>query len=131
VAATAKTKGPESVDAFLAGLEHPRKAEIVALRRIILDADPRIEEGIKWNAPSFRTSEWFATFHLRATDGVRIILHLGARVRAGAEVVIDDPDSMLEWLAKDRAAAVFRDMADVEARGGPFKKIIRQWIEDV
>lgn len=119
------------VDAFLATLDHPRKAEIVALRGIILGADPRIEEGIKWNAPSFRTSEWFATFHLRAKDGVRIILHLGARVRPGAEVVIDDPDSMLDWPAKDRAAAVFRDMADVEARGGAFAKIIQQWIEHV
>ncbi|HYW07720.1 MAG TPA: DUF1801 domain-containing protein [Longimicrobium sp.] len=120
-----------AVDAFLAALDHPRKAEIEALRGIILGADARIEEGIKWNAPSFRTTEWFATFHLRAKDSVRIILHLGAKVRAGAEVVIADPESMLKWLAKDRASADFRDMAGVEARGGAFAKIIQQWMEHV
>jgi hypothetical protein len=48
----------QTVDDFLATLDHPRKRQIVALRQIILGADPRISEGIKWNAPSFRTSEY-------------------------------------------------------------------------
>ena len=66
------------MDAFLASLDHPFLREILALREIILGADPSIVEGIKWNAPSFRTSEYFATFHLRARDGVQLILHRGA-----------------------------------------------------
>ncbi|HTE17086.1 MAG TPA: DUF1801 domain-containing protein, partial [Armatimonadota bacterium] len=65
---------PDDVQAFVAALDHPRVPEILALRRIILDADPRIGEGIKWNAPSYRTSDWFATTHLRARQGVQIIL---------------------------------------------------------
>jgi len=60
---------PENVEAFLASLDHPFKPEILALRQVILGADPSIAEGIKWNAPSFRTSEYFATMHLRAKDG--------------------------------------------------------------
>ena len=68
---------PEGVEAFLAALDHPFKQEVLALRQIILGADPGIAEGIKWNAPSFRTSEWFATFQLRARDCVQVILHLG------------------------------------------------------
>ncbi len=36
----------------MAGLEHPLKAEIEALRDIILRAHPGITELIKWNAPS-------------------------------------------------------------------------------
>ncbi len=121
---------PASVDAFLAALEHPHKPEILALRRIILDVDPGIREGIKWNAPSFSTSEHFATFHLRAKDGVQIILHLGAKVRASATtgVVIADPSALLEWLARDRAAVKFRDLRDIEARGAAFAAVLRQWI---
>jgi hypothetical protein len=76
---------PESVDAFLASLEHPRKQEILALRQIILGADPGIAEGIKWNAPSFLTSEYFATMHLRAKDGVQVIMHLVAARARGTE----------------------------------------------
>jgi hypothetical protein len=121
---------PADVDAFLAALDHPRKAEILALRQVILGADPAIAEGIKWNAPSFRTSEWFATFHLRARDGVQVILHLGAKKRdaAAPAVAVPDPDSLLEWLSADRASVKFRDLADVEARGPAFAALVRGWI---
>lgn len=121
---------PQSVDALLAALEHPHRPEIEALRQVILAADPRIREGIKWNAPSFFTSEHFATFHLRAKDGVQIILHLGAKVRetASTGVVIADPSALLEWLAADRATVKFRDVADIAARGEAFTAVLRQWI---
>jgi hypothetical protein len=124
---------PESVEAFLAALDHPFKPEILALRQVILDADSRIAEGIKWNAPSFRTLEYFATFHLRAQDGVQVILHLGAKKRdeSSSGIVIADPESLLEWLAKDRASAKFRDLKDIEARRSVFARIICQWIEHV
>ncbi|HST60569.1 MAG TPA: DUF1801 domain-containing protein, partial [Longimicrobium sp.] len=100
---------PDDVDAFVAALDHLRTAEILALRRIILGADARIGEGIKWNAPSYRTSDWFATTHLRAKEGVHIIMHFGAKKRAdfAPRAAIDDPESILEWLAADRAVAKF------------------------
>ena len=121
---------PESVEAFLTALDHPFKAEILALRQIILAVDSSIAEDIKWNAPSFSTSEHFATFQLRAKDSVQIILHLGAKTRATAitGVVIDDPEALLKWLAKDRAAVTFRDLNDIDARRAAFAQLIRQWI---
>jgi len=124
---------PEDVETFLASLEHPFKQEILALRQIILGADPSIAEGIKWNAPSFRTSEFFATFHLRAKDGVQVILHLGAKKRESATtgIGVADPESMLQWLGKDRASVKFRDRKDIEARGAAFADVIRAWIEHV
>jgi hypothetical protein len=124
---------PDDVQAFVAALDHPRVPEILALRRIILDADPRIGEGIKWNAPSYRTSDWFATTHLRARQGVQIILHFGAKKRDGfaPRAAIADPASLLDWLADDRASARFRDMADIEAKQSAFTAVIRQWIEHV
>ena len=130
---TQRTAAPENVDAFLAALDHPRKPELLAVRKAILDADPTIAEGIKWNAPSFRTSEYFATFHLRAKEGVQVILHLGAKARdvSIAGGAIDDPTSLLEWLGKDRATVKFRDMADIEARRAAFVALVRQWIVHV
>ena len=68
--AAGPTRGAPEVDALLARLDHPAHATIQALRALILDADPRIAESVKWNAPSFATTEYFATFHLRArTEG--------------------------------------------------------------
>ena len=125
--------GPESVDAFLAGLDHPFKPEISALRQIILVADPRIREEIKWNAPSFYTTEHFATFHLRAKEGVQIVLHLGAKVRdtATTGIAIADPASLLAWLAKDRAAVTFHTMDEINAKRTAFENLVRTWIEYV
>ena len=59
-------KVPPTVEALLASLEHPLKREILALRTLVLKVDSSIAEEIKWNAPSFRTTEHFATMHLRA-----------------------------------------------------------------
>ena len=136
-AKTAAGKGAkpagEDVEAFLAALEHERKPEIKALRRILLAADPSITEGIKWNAPSFRTGEWFATFHLRAREGVQLILHLGAKARALPEggLAVPDPSKLLAWLGKDRATVIFRDRADIDRRQAAFTELVRHWIRHV
>lgn len=124
---------PPSVEDFLASLDHPFKAEILALRQVILGASPEIGEGIKWNAPSFHTSEHFATLHLRAKDGVQVILHFGAKKRAQpvSRDAVADPESLLEWLGDDRASVKFRSVEDVGAKQTAFAELVRQWIEHV
>ena len=119
-----------TIDEFLAALEHPCKQEIMALRQLILKADPRITEEIKWNEPSFRASEHFATFQLRAKTGVQIVLHLGAKVRETATtgIAIADPAALLTWLAKDRASVTFHDLDEINAKRDAFTQLIRQWI---
>jgi hypothetical protein len=123
----------EDIETFLAALDHPRKREILALRQIILAADPAVREGIKWKVPSFRTTEYFATLHLRAPDRVQVILHFGAKKRDGfaPRSGIADPTGLLEWLGPDRAAASFRDLAGVEAKRPAFESLIREWIRFV
>lgn len=123
----------QAVDEFMHRLDHPFKAEVQAIRRTLLAIDPAIAEGVKWNALSFRTTDYFATTNLRERAGIGVILHLGAKVRdLGAEgVPIDDPDRLLKWLAKDRAMIVFKDMSDFTARKTAFERIIRQWITHV
>ena len=123
-------KTSAAVDALMAGLVHPHKDAIESLRRCILAADPSIAEGVKWNAPSFRTHEYFATVHLRAKTGIALILHLGAKARAlpTGRLAIDDPDAMLHWLAPDRAQLLFADADDVRRRGVVLQTLLRQWI---
>lgn len=119
-----------SVEAFLADLEHPQKPAILALRRLLLDAAPGITEHVKWNAPSFRTTEDFATFHLRARDGVQLVLHLGAKPRPDSPVrgAIHDPAGLLTWKSADRAIVSFADHADVTARADALQALVTQWV---
>ena len=122
-----------AVDAFMASLVHPHKAEIQALRKLMLEVDPSVQEGIKWNAPSFRTTEYFATTNLRAKSGISVIFHLGAKVRQLplGGVAIEDPAKLLKWLGKDRAMVEFSDAQEFSNAKAAFQAIVRQWVKFV
>lgn len=123
----------KAVSAFMLALDHPFKKEIEVLRRIILGADPSIAEGIKWKVPSFRTTEYFATMHLRAKSGIGVILHLGAKVRASSspEVEINDPARLLQWMGADRAMVIFADANEIGSKRRAFDAVLKQWIRFV
>lgn len=126
-AKAASTTSANDVDAFLATLDHPRKAEIEAIRALILGADERVREEVKWNAPSFYITEHFATFKLRPATTVQIVFHTGAKVKPGAGAMkIEDPAGLLTWAAKDRCVATVADLND--AGRAAFVSIVRQWI---
>lgn len=119
----------ETVDAFMAQLDHPLKAEVEAVRSIILGADPRIAEGIKWNAPSFYVTEHFATFKLRPPGAVQVVFHTGAKKRPDAQPIkVDDPDGWLKWAAPDRCVAKFSDMQDIERKRATLVTLVHQWL---
>lgn len=122
-----------AVDTFMATLEHPFAAEVTVLRSAILGLDPSVQEGIKWSAPSFRTTEYFATTHLRSKVGLGLVLHLGAKVRAQPEggLVIDDPERILKWLAADRATVELRSADDLQAKLPALLAVLRQWLRYV
>lgn len=131
-ARTAKPETPDDVEAFMAALEHPLKPAVEAVRRLVLEVDPAVTEGIKWKAPSFRTTEWFATLNLRGRGGeerVWLVLHLGAKKRPGRQrPELDDPEGLLEWLGPDRALVTFDDAADVRRKGKALQAVLAQWI---
>jgi len=124
------TKLPSDVDVFFALLKHPHADALKAIRKLVLAADPSISEGIKWNVPSFQTTEYFATLHVSAKVGVGVILHFGAKKRdsLSARGEITDPTGLLAWLSDDRAVVAFADLKDVKAKAGAFTAILRQWI---
>lgn len=125
-----KVKVADDVAAFMEALQHPLKTDLEAARRIILSADARIGESIKWNAPSFRTTEFFATTNLRALDRVQFIFHLGAKVRKDLPALkLDDPAGLVKWLAKDRCLVTLGAGKDVVANQGAFADIVREWIK--
>ncbi len=130
---TVDTRLSPEVTELLRTSKHPLLEEIDAVRRILLDASPEIREGIKWNAPSFRTTEWFATLNNpnnpRARNRVMLVLHTGAKAKgATARGRVADPSGLLEWLAEDRCIVTFKDEKDVEAKRAALEAIVRAWI---
>lgn len=125
-------KSDTTVQAFIAELDHPLKPAIAALREVLLGADVGIAEEIKWNAPSFRTSEHFATMHLRARDSLQLILHLGARSkRVVPRDAIEDPHGLLKWLGPGRASVTIASQEDLQRKKAPLVAIVQQWITHV
>jgi len=122
-----------AVVAFLRDLDHPLKREIEAVRQIILGVSPKIHEGIKWNGPSFRTADYFATVNLRAKDCVQVILHKGAKVKdnSTSQVRIEDPKGLIKWLATDRCLVTIGAGKEIEANRAAFEVIVREWIRQL
>ena len=133
--ATHKSKADttQAVNDLVSSLNHPATQEIQMLRDIVCEVSPSIQEGVKWNAPSFRVDEYFATINLREKQGVGVVLHFGAKVRdvAAGRESIADPDRLLKWLAKDRATVRFSGKDDIAARKPAFQAVLRQWIRFV
>lgn len=125
-----KMDNSAAVDTFMRELRHPHLALIPPLRNLFLSMSDEIEEGIKWNAPSFRTHEYFATLNLREKKGLGIILHLGAKVKElpTTGVQIDDPDHLLTWLAADRASIVLSDLEDLNNKHVAIARVLQQWL---
>lgn len=134
--APAKKAMPKQTDVavaeYLRDLKHPLKKEYAAVRKMILGASPAISEGVKWNAPSFRTREWFVTINPRNKESVQLVFHLGAKVRPLSKgFKIDDPAGLLKWVAKDRAMATLGAGAEIAANRKPFEAIVKAWIKYV
>jgi len=130
---TPVAQGDPELEAYMRALDHPLKPALALVRRLILGVSPSIREGIKWNSPSFRTTDWFATINVHGKDGLRLILHMGAKPKASAKtgLKIADPSGQLKWLAKDRCLVTLGDEADVITRKRALQAIVRAWIDQV
>jgi hypothetical protein len=114
-------KKRESVEDYMARLEHPLKAEVEALREIIKGVNPAITEEIKWNAPSFSYTDYIATFHLRPTHHVHLIFH--------NPHIASIPSGILEGDYVDRRMVYFVDMDDVQAKRAELEAVVRELIK--
>lgn len=122
--------GSAAVEAFLQQLPPQARELAGALRAAVLGADPAIAEGIKWNVPSFRTRDYFATTHLRVKQGIGLILHFGAKKNAISATGVDvaDPSGLLQWLARDRAMITFADLDQLANRREALQALLREWL---
>ncbi|HVV50126.1 MAG TPA: DUF1801 domain-containing protein [Polyangia bacterium] len=56
------------------------KEVVLRVRAIVLGADPRIEECIKWQAPTFTFEGNLASFFPKSKQHASLMFHAGARI---------------------------------------------------
>ena len=111
-----------AVEAYLRDVDHPFKAEMEAVRAIILGVSDKISERIKWNAPSFYYKEDLGAFHPRATEYAHLILLFPG---GGG---MDDSSGLLEGNHKDRREAKFHSLDDVKKKKSALEKLVKNWV---
>jgi uncharacterized protein YdeI (YjbR/CyaY-like superfamily) len=108
------------VDEFMAKLEHPLKDELQRVREIILAADSKMTEVIKWGGPTFVYKGNLATLTPRSKRFVNLFFQTGA--------VIRDGHGILEGDAKEVRVARFHNMKEIEEKEEALKAVVREWI---
>lgn len=111
----------KKVDDFMAKLEHPLKAEMDLVRSIIVNANPKMEEDVKWGGPSFFYKEDLATFNPRIKNYVALIFHKGD--------LLNIKSDFLEEATKGKVYAKFYSMEQVTANKELVEKMVHTWIE--
>jgi len=120
----------KGVTLFLDALNHPLRAEIEALRQIILEASAMLEENIKWNGPNYAVgAEDRITMRVQPPKQVQLIFHRGAKVKEQpSERLVEDATGLLVWKENDRAVASFKNMEAVEAGREALSAIVKDWL---
>jgi len=118
------------VTAFLDGQNHPLRKEIQVLRIIILSADNRLAENIKWNGPNYCLEQADRiTMKIQPPKQVQLVFHRGAKVQEQPkDKLIKDSTGLLIWKENDRAVATFKSMADIENNKVSVAKIVKDWV---
>ena len=111
----------EAVDAFMEVLDHPFKAEVEAVRKIIKKVNKGITEEVKWKAPSFSYKGYMVTFNLWEKKRVHLVFHNGA--------ILKDKTGLLEGDYPDRRMMYFSDMKDVKAKKAALESFVKEWIK--
>jgi len=108
------------VGEWMSNTDNPFKDLWEIIRKTIMNTDPKMEEDIKWGAPTFIYKGNLATFNPRAKKFVNLTFHTGA--------TIDDPDGVLEGDAAE--ARVFRVESEDEFNNkkSGLESVVRNWI---
>jgi len=111
-----------AVDEWFAEQEdNPLLDALRLAREVILTADDRVEESVKWKTPTFSYEGNILSFTLGAKNFVSLMFH------QGAEIPGDHP--RLEGNGKQVRTMRFADRNDLSANRGSLEAVIRAWCD--
>ena len=110
-----------AVDAWFAGYDNPMKAVVLRVREIILDADARIDECVKWSAPTFTYKGNLASFFPKSKQHASLMFHLGAQI-PGHHPRLEGGGDVGRMLKVG-------NIAEANAARGDIERLVRAWCD--
>ena len=107
------------VDTWFERYDNPMKDVVQRVREIVLDTDPRVDECIKWQAPTFTYEGNLASFFPKSKQHASLMFHLGARI-PGRHKRLEGTGNTSRVMKIDSVAEANRAKPDIE-------KIVRAW----
>lgn len=121
----------QEVTEFLDGLNHPLRAEIEQLRKLILNAEPTLTENVKWNGPNYCIGDADRiTMKIQPPKQIQLIFHRGVKkLEQPKERLLATNSKLLVWKENDRALASFKNQTEIENTASELRDIIKDWIK--
>ena len=112
----------EQVDEWMDKLAKEIKPAVDAVRKIIKTAGPKLNERIKWNAPSYYYKEDIVTFGpVRTKDKVILVFHHPNIVKIRS--------ALLEGDYKDRRLVYFNSLSEIKSGKKELERIIEESVK--
>jgi hypothetical protein len=107
------THNPE-VDSWFERYDNPLKPLVMRVRDVLLDADPRIGEVVKWSTPTFVYKGNLASFQPRAKQFVSLLFHAGATI-PGDHPILQGGGDTARYVRLPDAATIARETPALQA----------------
>ena len=109
------------VETWFERYDNPMKDVVQRVREIVLDADPRVDECIKWQAPTFTYKGNIASFYPKSRQHASLMFHLGAK--------IPGTYPRLEGSGDTSRVMKVADLDEAEAARPELESIVRAWCD--
>ncbi len=109
------------VDTWFARYENPMKPVVERVRAIVLGADRRIGECIKWQAPTFVYRGNLASFFPKSKQHASLMFHTGARIPGN--------HPRLEGGGDTSRVMKIGSLAEANAAKKEIESIVRAWCD--
>ncbi len=108
------------VDAWFEAYDNPMKPVVQRVREILLAADPRMGECIKWKAPTFTYKGNLASFNPRSKKHASLMFHTGAHIPGDF--------TSLEGSGKVARYMKLASVQDADAHADELRAIVAAWM---
>jgi uncharacterized protein YdhG (YjbR/CyaY superfamily) len=111
----------KEVNSWFERYDNPMKEVVERIRAIVLDADSRIDECIKWQAPTFTYRGNLASFFPRSKQHASLMFHTGAK--------IPGKHPRLAGTGGTGRVMKIATVSEANAAKGDIERIVRSWCE--
>lgn len=111
----------DKVNAWMDAYDNPIKDVVQAMREVIMAADGRMEEDIKWQAPTFVYKGNMASFFPRSKKAASLMFHKGAEIPGN--------HAILEGDGKEGRSVKIASLEQLEERKAELVAVVRAWID--